>query len=58
MSSSKRFRLRIIVPLFPNFNIYTFAASTTTSAGPIIVASVANKLENWDVEVIDENCLV
>ena len=57
MLNKKRFRLRIIVPAFPNFNIYTFAASQTTSIGPIIVASCANKLENWDVEIIDENNL-
>jgi len=55
MINSKRFRLRIIIPVFPNFNIYSFAASTTTSAGPIYVATSASKLENWDVEVIDEN---
>jgi len=55
MINSNRFRLRIIVPVFPNFNIYSFAASTTTSVGPIYVATSASKLENWDVEVIDEN---
>lgn len=55
MINDKRFRFRIIVPLFPNFNIYTSIANTTTSSGPIYVATSANKLDSWDVEVIDEN---
>ena len=55
MINQKRHLFRIIVPLFPNFNIYTFAASKTTSVGPLYVATAANKLELWDVEVIDEN---
>jgi anaerobic magnesium-protoporphyrin IX monomethyl ester cyclase len=55
MINKNRFRLRMIVPMFPNFNIYTFTASTTTSLGPISVATSASKLELWDVEVIDEN---
>ena len=57
MINNKRFRLRIIIPSFPNYNIYTFAASITTSVGPIYVATSASKLDNWDVEVIDENNL-
>ncbi len=55
MAQSKRYRLRIIIPSFPNFNIYTFAASSPTSVGPVYVATVASKLELWDVEIIDEN---
>lgn len=55
MLNKKRFRFRMIVPSFPNFNIYSFTASTTTSVGPIYVATAASKLELWDVEVIDEN---
>lgn len=55
MINKKRYLFRIIVPIFPNFNIYTFAANKTTSVGPIYVATAANKLESWDVEVIDEN---
>lgn len=55
MINKKRFRFRMIIPAFPNFNIYSFTASTTTSVGPIYVATSANKLKNWDVEVIDEN---
>lgn len=56
-SKTKRFRFRIFIPAFTNFNIYTTIASTTTSVGPIYVAACANKLPNWDVEVIDENNL-
>jgi radical SAM superfamily enzyme YgiQ (UPF0313 family) len=55
ISKKKRYRLRIIIPAFPAFNIYTNVAKQTTALGPVCVASIANKLENWDVEVIDEN---
>lgn len=51
----KRFRLRIIIPAFPSFNIYTGIARKTTAYGPVCVATSANKLDLWDVEVIDEN---
>ena len=53
--TNKRLLLRIIVPAFPSFNIYTRIARKTTAYGPVCVATNANKLENWDVEVIDEN---
>jgi radical SAM superfamily enzyme YgiQ (UPF0313 family) len=53
----KRFRLRIIIPAFPAFNIYSHIADKTTALGPVSVASAANGLEGWDVEVIDENNL-
>ena len=56
-SSKKRYRLRIIVPAYPAFNIYSGIASRTTALGPICIATIANKLEDWDVEVIDENNL-
>ena len=55
MINKNRYLFRIIIPIFPNFNIYTFAANKTTSVGPIYVATSASKLESWDVEVIDEN---
>lgn len=55
--SKKRYRLRIIVPAYPAFNIYSGIATKTTALGPVCIASVVNKLENWDVEVIDENNL-
>lgn len=53
----KRYRLRIVVPAYPAFNIYSHVARRTTALGPICVASAANKMEQWDVEVIDENNL-
>ncbi|MFC1704045.1 B12-binding domain-containing radical SAM protein [Candidatus Omnitrophota bacterium] len=56
-SSTKRKRLRIIIPAFPAFNVYSSVASKTTALGPICIASSANKMEGWDVEVIDENNL-
>jgi radical SAM superfamily enzyme YgiQ (UPF0313 family) len=55
MLNKTKYRLRIIIPAFPNFNIYSFTARETTSVGPLAVATCANLLENWDVEVIDEN---
>jgi len=56
-SSQKRFRLRIVIPAYPAFNIYSRIARRTTALGPVCVASAVNKMENWDVEVIDENNL-
>lgn len=55
--SKKRLRLRIIVPAYPAFNIYSHLADKTTALGPVCVASAANEVEGWDVEVIDENNL-
>ena len=55
--SKKRYRLRIIIPAYPAFNIYSRIAKGTTALGPVAVASAANKRERWDVEVIDENNL-
>ncbi len=55
--SKKRFRLRIVVPAYPAFNIYSRIARRTTALGVVCVASAANKMEKWDVEVIDENNL-
>ncbi|MBU3933503.1 MAG: B12-binding domain-containing radical SAM protein [Candidatus Omnitrophica bacterium] len=56
-SNKKRYRLRIVIPAYPAFNIYSSIAKVTTALGPVCVASVANKMEGWDVEVIDENNL-
>ncbi|MFO8052643.1 MAG: radical SAM protein [Candidatus Omnitrophota bacterium] len=56
-SNQKRYRLRIIVPAFPTFNIYSNIANKTTALGPVSVASVADEIPGWDVEVIDENNL-
>ena len=55
--SKKRYRLRIVIPAYPAFNIYSRIARRTTALGPVSVASAANKMEKWDVEVIDENNL-
>jgi radical SAM superfamily enzyme YgiQ (UPF0313 family) len=46
---------RMIIPAFPEINIFTRQAKKTTALGPIMVATVANKLWGWRVEVIDEN---
>ncbi|RLC33992.1 MAG: hypothetical protein DRZ76_03525, partial [Candidatus Nealsonbacteria bacterium] len=56
-SSRKRYRFRIVIPAYPAFNIYSGIAGTTTALGPVCVASAVNKMERWDVEVIDENNL-
>ena len=56
-SSGKRRRLRIVVPAYPAFNIYSHVARITTALGPVSVASAVNETEGWDVEVIDENNL-
>ena len=50
-----RGRLRVIVPAFPAFNIYSRVARATTALGPVTVATAAAEVEGWDVEVIDEN---
>ncbi len=55
--SKKRFRLRIIIPAYPAFNIYSHIAHKTTALGPVCVASAANEMQGWDIEVIDENNL-
>lgn len=52
-----RYRLRIVIPAYPAFNIYSYVAKRTTALGPVCVASAANKMSKWDVEVIDENNL-
>ncbi|MFH1640950.1 MAG: radical SAM protein, partial [Candidatus Omnitrophota bacterium] len=49
--------MRIIIPAYSAFNIYSHIADKTTALGPVCVASAANKTEGWDVEVIDENNL-
>ncbi|RJO63753.1 MAG: radical SAM protein [Candidatus Omnitrophota bacterium] len=55
--AKKRFRLRMVIPGYPAFNIYSFIANRTTALGPVCVASSVNEMEGWDVEVIDENNL-
>ena len=55
--SKKRHRVRIIIPAFPAFNIYSRVAKETTALGPVCIASAISELPGWDVEVIDENNL-
>ncbi len=55
--SKERLRLRIIIPAYPAFNIYSHLADKTTALGPVCVASAAQEIGGWDVEVIDENNL-
>jgi radical SAM superfamily enzyme YgiQ (UPF0313 family) len=56
-TSRKRYRIRIIAPAYPAFNIYSYVAAKTTALGPVCVATSVNEMEKWDVEVIDENNL-
>ena len=51
----KRRRLRVIIPAYPAFNVYSRIARTTTALGPVSVATSVHEMEGWDVEVIDEN---
>lgn len=46
---------RLIIPVFPEVNIFTKSSKSMTALGPLMVATVANKLWGWCVEVIDEN---
>ena len=55
--SKRRHRLRIIIPAYPAFNIYSSIARMTTALGPVCVASAANEMERWDVQIVDENNL-
>ncbi len=56
-TSKKRHRFRVVIPAYPAFNIYSHVAKRTTALGPVCVASAANEMQGWDVEVIDENNL-
>ena len=53
--AGRRRRLRIIIPGYPAFNIYTRVSRITTALGPVSVATSARETEGWDVEVVDEN---
>ena len=53
--SKRRKRLRVVIPAYPTFNIYSAIAKRTTALGPVYIATVASSMEGWDVEVIDEN---
>ncbi|MDI6821221.1 MAG: hypothetical protein QMD65_03575, partial [Patescibacteria group bacterium] len=47
--------IRFVAPVFPEVNIFSKSAKKTTPLGPINVATSANKVWGWRVEVIDEN---
>jgi len=53
----RRRKLRVVIPAYPAFNIYSCIAKKTTALGPVCVASAVNELQGWDAEVIDENNL-
>lgn len=53
--AGKRRRLRIIIPAYPAFNIYSRIARATTALGPVTVATAAWEVEGWDIEAIDDN---
>lgn len=57
LNPKQRYRFRLVIPSYPAFNIYTRIAKGTTALGPVSVASVVNKINLWDAEVIDENNL-
>ena len=48
---------RIIIPVYPEENIYSYSknAKSVVAIGPVIVATIVNKLWGWRVEIIDEN---
>jgi len=46
---------RMIIPAVPGVTIFTGQSKRTTALGPIMVATAANRLWGWRVEVIDEN---
>lgn len=46
---------RVIVPAFPEVNVFSRISKKMTALGPVSVATAANKLWNWRAEVIDEN---
>ena len=57
MPQKNKYRLRMINPVYPAFNIYSHIAQKTTALGPLCVASNARNVPDWEVEVIDENNL-
>jgi len=50
-----RRRLRMVIPAYPAFNVYSGVATKMTALGPICVATAVNDVPGWDAEVIDEN---
>jgi len=52
-----RKRLRVIIPAYPTFNVYSAVANRTTALGPVCIATAVRDMGGWDTEVIDENNL-
>lgn len=55
LPQDRRLHCRVVIPGYAAFNIYSAVARKTTALGPVSIATVINKMPNWDVEVIDEN---
>ncbi len=55
LESKKKYLLRIIIPAYSRFNVYSFVTNKTTTLGPLYIAVSAQEVKGWDVEVIDEN---
>jgi len=55
--SKRRRRFRMVIPVYPTFNVYSHVAQRTTALGPVCVASAIGEMPGWDVEIIDENNL-
>lgn len=51
----KKLVARFIVPRHPKANVFSRVSKGMTSLGTIMVATAANQLSGWKVEVIDEN---
>ncbi|MFW6106696.1 MAG: B12-binding domain-containing radical SAM protein [bacterium] len=54
-TSGRRFRLRLVCPAYPAFNIYSRPAKVMTALGPACIATAVQDVPGWDAEVIDEN---
>ncbi len=46
--------IRIIIPVF-SINIFSRQAKRTSALGPVLLATVINKMKGIRVEIIDEN---
>ncbi len=51
----RRRRFRMVIPVYPAFNVYSAVARKMTALGPVCVATALNDVAGWDVEVVDEN---
>ena len=53
--AGRRFRLRMVCPVYPAINIYSRPAKVMTALGPVCVATAVHDIPGWDAEVVDEN---